>query len=51
MPGIEPTFDRSGETLVIFLFSLSIPRLRMKSQPDLAFLFPLSPQMNGDGVC
>src|SRR4029077_17012093 len=50
MASIEPALDRTGEALMIFLLSLSIPRLRMKSQPHLAFLFPSRPQTRGNGI-
>jgi hypothetical protein len=50
MSSIEPALNRTGEAFVIFLLSIRIPRLGMKSQPDLAFLFPLSPQMSRNGI-
>ena len=50
MPGIEPTLDRNGEALVIFLLSIRIPRLGMESQPLLAFLFQSRPQTSGNGI-
>ncbi|OLC27097.1 MAG: hypothetical protein AUH91_03305 [Verrucomicrobia bacterium 13_1_40CM_4_54_4] len=38
--GVEPALNRTGEASVIFLLGLSVPRFRMKSQPDLTLIFP-----------
>src|SRR5438128_11123338 len=38
--GVEPALNRHGEASVIFLLGLSVPRFRMKSQPDLTLIFP-----------
>ena len=50
MTCIKPTLDSTGETLVVFLLSFSIPWLRMGLQPPFTLIFPLRAQTSGNGI-
>jgi hypothetical protein len=47
---IKPALHRTRETLVILAFGFGIPWWRMKSQPHLAFRFPLLAELVRHGV-
>ncbi len=50
VPSVEPALDRSGEALMVLLFGLRSPGLRMKPQPDFTFILPLLAQMSGNRI-